>query len=323
MPEPLTIWCNALFPDDANEMLKVGVGSHRLIFSSERATNLGSSKGDPGMADADILFGQPDPDQVMELRNLKWVQITSAGYTRYDRPELWHALRERQVVFTNSSSVFDEPCAQHVLASMLSFARALPQSLVAQSKKEWAHEQLRPETRLLCGNVLLVGYGAIARRLVQLLAPFDVSLKAVRRHVRGDEGVETHRVEELPQLIGWADHIVNILPSSASTDGLFNSTLLAVVKPSAIIYNIGRGTTVDQAALVDALIDERLAGAYLDVTDPEPLPPDTPLWNAPNCWITPHTGGGHIEEFSNLVQHFLGNLQRFEERQELSDRVSG
>ena len=88
-----------------------------------------------------------------------------------------------------------------------------------------------------------------------------------------------------------------------------------------MFYNIGRGTTVDQSALLDALHTGKLSAAYLDVTNPEPLPPDHPLWSAPNCYITPHTAGGHHDEFERLARHFIDNLRRFERGEELVDRI--
>ena len=114
---------------------------------------------------------------------------------------------------------------------------------------------------------------------------------------------------------------MNILPAAAGTEGYFDAGRLAKMKPGAIFYNIGRGTTVDQAALRSALESGRLAAAYLDVTDPEPLPPDHPLWSAPNCYITPHTAGGHRQEVERLAAHFLNNLKRFEAGEPLADRV--
>ena len=97
---------------------------------------------------------------------------------------------------------------------------------------------------------------------------------------------------------------------------------LHIDRPTAAFYNIGRGTTVDQnGALLNALQSNKLAAAWLDVTDPEPLPPDHPLWTAANCHITPHTAGGHHDEFDRLVKHFLANLDRFTRGQELRDRV--
>ncbi len=318
----LTIWCNALFPDEVNEFLRKSVGEHRLIFNEERSSNLGASGPSSTMAEADVLFGQPAPDQLAELDHARWVQITSAGFSRYDRPELWSRLRERGIQFTNSSDVFDEPCAQHLLAFMLGFARALPQSMLKQLDREWSHDDMRPLTRNLKGDrVLIIGFGAIGHRLVELLDPFRLDIVAVRRTVSGDEPITTYPSDELPRLIREADHIVNILPASPQTERLISRAMLESVKPESVFYNVGRGTTVDQPALIDALESGRMAGAYLDVTDPEPLPPDHPLWRTPNCYITAHTAGGHREEFPNLVNHFLENLKRFEAGEPLRNRI--
>jgi phosphoglycerate dehydrogenase-like enzyme len=115
--------------------------------------------------------------------------------------------------------------------------------------------------------------------------------------------------------------VINILPENAGTIRLFDRRRFGATKPGAVFYNIGRGTTVDQDALLAALNSGRLAGAYLDVTDPEPLPLDHPLWRAPNCFITPHTAGGRDDEFEQLVAHFLANLRRLQSGQPLLDRI--
>ena len=324
MAERLTIWCNAEFPEAVTARLIEGTKGHRLLIDRERASNLGSGGPSAEMGEADVAFGQPNPDQVIQLQGLRWVHLTSAGYTRYDRDDLRAALLGRGARLTNSSSVFDEPCAQHLLAFMLAQARQLPASLADQlGERTWVYEDLRPKTRLLLPGqvVLLLGYGAISRRLAELLAPFRMNLVAIRRAPMGNEPIPTYSVAELETWLPKADHIVNALPASPSTTRLLDARALALVKPGAQLYNIGRGTTVDQEALVQALESGRLAGAYLDVTDPEPLPSGHPLWRAPNCCITPHIGGGHAEEYPNLVEHFLDNLRRFEAGDPLIDRV--
>jgi phosphoglycerate dehydrogenase-like enzyme len=126
---------------------------------------------------------------------------------------------------------------------------------------------------------------------------------------------------EATRALGAADHVLNILPAALATDGFFGAARLQAMKPGAIFYNIGRGTTVDQPALIAALTSGHLGAAYLDVTTPEPLPPDHPLWMAPNCFITPHSAGGHDDESVRLVRHFLENLGRFTSGQPLIDRV--
>jgi len=155
------------------------------------------------------------------------------------------------------------------------------------------------------------------------LQPFTPHLTGVRREPRRDEPIPTFSFSDpaLPAALAQADHVVNLLPGTAATKLYFDAARLAGVKPGAIFYNVGRGSTVDQGALAALLVEGRLQAALLDVTEPEPLPPDHPLWHAPNCFITPHSAGGHHDEGERLVDHFIANLQRFERAEPLLDRA--
>jgi phosphoglycerate dehydrogenase-like enzyme len=322
MPTSIPIWTNTLFPEAAQQRLLAGLGPHRLIVSQQRAGILSAAAVDPALAEAEIAFGQPDPDQLLQPSKLKWVHLTTAGYTRYDRADLRAALMSRKVKLTNSSSVFDEPCAEHVLGFMLAGARAFPGCFANQGRRGWDTDNLRRQSRLLRGErVLMVGFGAIARRLVELLAPLGMEARALRRTPTGSEPVPAREIGKLLEELPAADHVVDILPASESTRGIFGRREFAAMKRGAIFYNIGRGTTVDQPALVEALNSGHLGGAFLDVTDPEPLPKDDPLWSAANCLITPHTGGGSADEFSRVIDHFLANLRRYESGSPLRDEV--
>jgi phosphoglycerate dehydrogenase-like enzyme len=154
-----------------------------------------------------------------------------------------------------------------------------------------------------------------------MLAPFEMNLVAVRRTVRGDEKVRVVPTSQLDEHLPRADHVVNTLPSAAGNERLISAARFGALKRSAVFYNIGRGDTVDQDALLAALRERRIAAAYLDVTDPEPLPMDHGLWTAPNCHITPHSAGGRREEFEALVDHFVDNLRRFTAGEPLRDRI--
>jgi phosphoglycerate dehydrogenase-like enzyme len=123
------------------------------------------------------------------------------------------------------------------------------------------------------------------------------------------------------ELLPRADHVVNILPANDESQNFLNAERLASLKQGAIVYNIGRGTTLDQNALMKELRGGRIAAAYLDVSEPEPLPPEHPLWTTPNCFITPHIGGGSHDEKERQVRHFLDNLRRFERGEALHNRV--
>jgi phosphoglycerate dehydrogenase-like enzyme len=320
----LTIWTNAHFSEAIREQLLTEIQPHRLILSSQlSASNLAKAAPDAALAEADVAFGQPDPDSALQCPRLRWVHLNTAGYARYDGAAFRAAFGGRGSMLTNSSLVYNEPCAEHVLAFMLAEARQLPASLDTQrADRAWPTLERRAASHLLLGqNVVLLGFGAIGRRLAELLAPFHVQLTAVRRRPAGDEGVAVVTEDQLDAALASADHIVNILPENPATRHYVNAARLAVTKSGAIFYNIGRGTTVDQQALLDALRSGRLAAAYLDVTDPEPLPVDHPLWSTPNCYITPHTAGGHHDEPERLVRHFVENLRRFEHGEALLDRV--
>jgi phosphoglycerate dehydrogenase-like enzyme len=320
----LTIWTNAQFAEAPRAQLVEGVKPHRLVFSTQlSASNLDKAAPDPALLEADIALGQPDPDSALEAKRLRWIHLTTAGYTRYDSAEFRGAFGGRGAQLSNSSGVYDEPCAEHLLSFMLAHARQLPVSLDAQrTDRAWPYLARRAASRLLLGqSVVLLGFGAIGRRLAELLAPFHAKITAVRRRPAGDENVAVVTEDKLAEALADADHIVNILPENPATIRFVNAARLAAAKPGAIFYNVGRGTTVDQDALLAALQSGQLAAAYLDVTDPEPLPPEHPLWSAPNCRITPHSAGGHDTEPQRLVQHFLDNLRRFECGESLSDRV--
>jgi phosphoglycerate dehydrogenase-like enzyme len=318
-PQSLTIWTNVSYPEAAMQQLRDGVTAHNLILAGDLSTQDSLT----ALREADVAFGQPDAQTVINSERLRWAHITSAGYTPYDRDDLKEAVRNRGSAITNSSHVYDEPCAQHALAMMLADARQLLPAHEAQhTRHDWNTGGLRTDSYLLNGQtVLMLGYGAIAQRLAQLLAPFGVRIVAVRRQPRGDEEIEVVTEDQLESVLAQADHVVNILPDNVSTRGYMNTQRFAVVKPGARFYNIGRGTTVDQDALLRVLESGTLALAYLDVTDPEPLPSEHPLWTAPNCYITPHTAGGHKGEFERLVQHFLGNLRLFEQDGALRGQV--
>ncbi|MEP6654939.1 MAG: D-2-hydroxyacid dehydrogenase [Myxococcales bacterium] len=322
----LTVYCNADLPAPAAALLREEVAPHRLLFAGGGAVGvLGQGAPDKQLDEAEVVFGQPDPRQIMEAPGLRWVQLSSAGYARYDRPDLMDAFRRRGAALTKSSLVYDDACALHVLAFICAHARQLPGAWEAQrGARDWPQASLRARSRLLQDeSVVLVGFGAIGRRLVQLLEPLKMRISAIRRQPAGDEPVPTHAVEApaAARALAIADHVVNILPDSASTERFFDAARIAAFKPGVVFYNIGRGSTVAEDALQAALTDGRVAAAYLDVTSSEPLPPENPLWSAPNCFITPHTGGGHATESVRLVRHFLDNLVRFASGEPLLDRV--
>jgi len=320
----LTIWSNAQFSAADMRLLHEGVRPHRIVFSANaNASVLVAGSQDPLLPEADIAFGQPDAAQCLACERRRWVEVTTAGYTRYDTPEFREAFRARGAVFSNVSEVFADSCAQHVLAMILALGRRLLPSYRDQvTDHSWHYTERRYESRLLTGQtVLLLGFGAIGRRLAELLAPFGLTLIAVRRQTRSERGVRIIPEERLSAALEEADHVVNILPDNASTLNYVNARRIACFKPGARFYNVGRGSTVDERALIEALRSGRISEAYLDVFTTEPLPENHEFWTLPNCFITPHTAGGRHDQDSAIVKHFLRNLAAFEKGGVVVDRV--
>ncbi|MGZ0654678.1 D-2-hydroxyacid dehydrogenase [Coraliomargarita sp. W4R72] len=321
----MKIWCNLTLGDVERELLIDGLRGHELIESQAGSSSvLAEAESDESLYEADIAIGQPAPADVLNAPKLKFLQITSAGYTRYDTPGFRAGVKEQNIMVANSSSVYDLPCAEHLMSFMLAQSRNLPAALekntCGSGSAEW--NALRAGCRPLAGqSVLILGYGAIAEMFVQLLAPFNMNITAVRRTPTGRELVPTVALDALPSILGQADHVVSILPDSSETQNFVDAKFLSLMKTGAAFYNIGRGTTVNQDALVEALRANHLHSAWLDVTDPEPLPESHPLHHLPNCFITPHTAGGYQGESLGVIRHFLKNLNAYESGQTLQNRI--
>ncbi len=313
-----TVWTNVVLSPNEQAWLRTQIAPYDLVIDATGVNNLTAGAGDLRSREAEILFGQPAVEDLLNSSAKKWMHITSAGYTRYDTPEILGHLKETKTAFTNSSSVYDSPCAEHALAFILAHNRRLAPSLNA---KTWTYSELRPQTRILEGqNILIVGYGAIAERFVELTVLFRCQIRGLRRNPTGSERAECFPISTLHEHLPWADHVVNILPLNASTEKLFGAEEFNKMKPGATFVNIGRGDTVDQDALLNALSKD-LAAALLDVVSPEPLPNGHPLWTAPNCWITPHIAGGLQNESQALLDHFVDNFNWFKTNQPLLDRI--
>jgi phosphoglycerate dehydrogenase-like enzyme len=320
----MRIWCNGDFGPEGMALLSEGLKAHSLVLAPKRSKSvLVPGQADPALAAADVAFGQPDPDGCLAAAGLRWIEVSSAGYTRYDTTAFKEALKSRGTAFTNASKVYADACAEHALAMILAVGRQLLASYGTQlADHGWPQPERRADSRLLTrSTVVLLGFGAIGRRLADLLAPFGCRIYAIRRRIHSEPGVHVVPEEQMTRVLGEADHVVNVLPENDETRNYVNARRIACFKPGARLYNVGRGATVDQDALIEGLKSGRVGAAYLDVTSPEPLPPEHPLWTAPRCFITPHTAGGRNDEGVGLVRHFLGNLAAFEAGALLDDRI--
>jgi phosphoglycerate dehydrogenase-like enzyme len=188
------------------------------------------------------------------------------------------------VTLCSARGARDAAMAEWVLWAILADVKAARVAAEQQASRTWEHLDLGD---LAGARVLIVGHGSIGEAVEARLRPFEVA-DVVRVARRARDGV--HAVDELPRLLGGADVVVNLLPATPQTDGLFDARMLAAMREGALFVNAGRGATVDTGALLQALRADRLR-AVLDVMDPEPLPEDHPLWDAPNVILTPHSAG--------------------------------
>lgn len=312
-------------PEPALDLLKSRTRDHHLSFArGGSASVLAPGQPDPALFEAEIIFGQPAPADLLQSSAVRLVQISSSGITRYDTPDFREAAARKGIQLCNSAHVFNRACADHLFAFLLAQSRQLPLALRTRSMeagRDWVH--LRNHCVPLDGqDLLILGFGAIGERLVELLRPYPLHITAYRRTPADRPDVRMiHRPADLQAALGKADHILNILPDSPHTRHFFDTARFQSCKPGAVFYNIGRGTTVDQSALLHALDHGPLSAAWLDVTDPEPLPDAHPLTRHPRVYLTPHIAGGHATESLTLVRHFLHNLQQFLIGAPLRDQV--
>ncbi|CAB4625974.1 unannotated protein [freshwater metagenome] len=235
---------------------------------------------------------------------ISWVQLPFAGVDNFKG--LFDSLREsgRNLLVTSAKGAYREPVAEHALMLALALGRALPERLAAKS---WGRKFA---VSLFDSNVLIVGGGGIAEELLRLLAPFRVSSTVVRRSTESLAGAtKTIGLGDLDSHLGDADFVFIASALTEETKGLFDSTLFSRMKQSAYLVNIARGAIVDSSALELALNTGQIAGAGIDVTDPEPLPDGHPLWNVPNLIITPHTADTPEQCVRLLSERIVLNVQ--------------
>jgi phosphoglycerate dehydrogenase-like enzyme len=223
---------------------------------------------------------------------------------------LFPELVESHVVLTNARGVFDAGIAEHVLGVMLLFAKDLRRAVDRQRRREWAPGDT--ET-LEARRLLVVGVGPVGRAIGKAARGFGMLVRGMGRTTRpGDQVFGTIMgVDELHDGLGWADYVVDVLPATERTRGLFDADAFAAMNPWTRFVNVGRGSTVDEPALVEALRSGGIAAAALDVFEAEPLPHDSPLWDLPNVVITPHVAGDFAGWREAVMEVFVENLERY------------
>lgn len=276
---------------------------------------------DAELGQAQIIIGEPTHDMMSAAAGLEWLQITWAGvdyYVKgYDFPQ--------NVFFTNMSGAFGQSISEYALAMIFSLCKLLPQYRDQQNAEIW--EDCGRERTPVGKTVLITGVGDIGGSVAVLMKKFGCTTLGITMFAgKAPEYMdELHTLDALDSLLPRADIIVNCLPSTEKTKGLFDARRFGLMKEDALFVNVSRGDLVDTMALVDALRGGRLFGAAVDVTDPEPLPAGHPLWKCKNAIITPHISGacfGHLEETERRIMDICAeNLARYATGRDLRNEV--
>ncbi len=277
-----------------------------IVAAAEYEEAVGSLPG------ADAVLGYCSAEILEAGDELRWIQLYSAGA---ERCVSLPAVRDREILVTNAQRIYGPEIAEHVLAMMLAFSRGLYRYIPEQLEGRWSRSAV-PEDRMweLDGRtILVVGLGGIGTEVARRAHALGMRVLATRRSSRaGPDFVDyVGLADELEELAAAADVVVNATPLTEETTGIFDAAFFARMKPTAYFINIGRGRSVVTDDLVAALQAGELAGAGLDVTDPEPLPAGHPLWKLPNVIITPHVAGSSAEAERRQGLVVRENLRRY------------
>lgn len=270
------------------------------------------------LKDTDAFIGFPTDKMIQAMPHLRWLQLPSAGANHFAN----HPLLAEDVVLTNASGVFGVSGAEHILALILAFARELPVHVIQTAKHVWKQNE---HSVLVEGSTVgIIGLGDIGSEAAVRLKALGARVTAVRRHVhdKPDFVDRLYGMDQMNQVLSESDFVVNVLPLTAETSGLFDSKRFSYMKQGAFFINVGRGQTVDERALIHALTARKLGGAGLDVTAEEPLPKTSELWDLPNVVITSHSLGiapGKQERRAALIRR---NLENFRDGKTLENQVN-
>jgi D-3-phosphoglycerate dehydrogenase len=243
----------------------------------------------------------------MAAGRLQWIQSSAAGMDHCLVP----SVIESDIPVTSASAVLADQVAEHTLALLTAFCRCLPRFFKATQAREFIRRPTRDLTRSTVG---IVGFGGVGRRVAEVLRPLKTRILATDMFPgnKPDYVEALWPAEQLDDLLAQSDFVVLSLPLNEMTRGILDGAKLDLMQPHAVLANMARGPLVVTDHLVDRLRRERIAGAVMDVTDPEPLTEDHPLWALPNVIVTPHVAGQSRWRIDNMTMLFCENLRRWQ-----------
>ena len=283
-----------------------------------------NSEAIPNLEDADIIYGF-GPDLIENAPNLKWFCSSSAGIDKYAKSEIC-VKREREdgLIVTNSSGSYGKTIAEHIIMMALIMMRRLPEYQELLSTKTWRNDL--DNVTLFRSNIVVLGTGDLGETFATRVRGFQpASLIGISRSGNPNPAFDAvYTMEELPKVVENADLLVMCLPGTPETIGVLSEALIDKLPDSAYVVNVGRGSAVDEEALIKALNEGRLAGAALDVFGTEPLPEDSPLWNVEKLYITSHISGQETNEWTkdNNFSMFCEDLENYFEGRPMAHLAS-
>jgi len=290
------------------EKLRAEFPDTEVLYSAQKRDDAQALHG------ADVLVGWSlSPEQLRAAASLRWIYSITAAVDQFLYPELIAS----DIALTNAGSVHGPVVAEHAIAMLLALARRLPAAGRYQGRRKWAMEAIwneQPRPREARGATLLViGLGSIGAEVAQMAAALKMHVIGVREHPeRGTAGAhEVVGYEALDNALGQADFVVLAAPLTPRTRRLIDARRLGLFKPGAFLINVSRGALVEEAALVKALREHKIAGAALDVFEQEPLSRWSPLWKMPQALITPHTAFLTENVWHRHYEVFAANLKRY------------
>ncbi len=257
----------------------------------------------------EIAYGGLARAQIPQATKLRWLQVAGAGVNGLITPEIQNS----DLVITNASGIHAEPITEHMFGMLLVVTRRLREAWEQQKTRQWRGYDFGRNVDLLAGKTLgVLGVGAIGGHSARVGKAFGMRVVGLRRGGEGHPDVDQMYTPDRRQdFLRESDVVMNSLPLTPRTRHFLGAAEFAAMRPGAIVINTGRGATIDTEALMAALREGRLGAALLDVTDPEPLPEDHPLWAMENVYITPHYSGSHPTYGERAGAIFLDNLRRY------------
>lgn len=243
-----------------------------------------------------------------QLPNVRWFQTLSAGPDALLRADL-----HDDVIVTNGINLHDRPVAEHALGLALALARQIPECIDAQNRHEWSRELAKPHplhedtrvTTIVGSKVVVWGFGAIGQQIGRVFEACGSNVVGVAQSAGERAGFPVESADTILDVVSDCDILIMVLPNTDTTSDALNQDVLDALPSRALVVNVGRGTTVDEEALMAALRNGDISAAAIDVVKDEPLPADSPLWDTPNLLITPHSAGGRPDRFGELMLHNL------------------